>query len=668
MSTALNRVPNPATLGPDGSVPAAQIQGTLTQQLDRSLRSFCNPTAVGVGAPVTLYTVPAGANQMLRLVRISYLAATDQTLTLTVVPSAAGATTDPILSVTLTPANSARPIELFTSLLPGDAITAQGTSATITVELLGVDVGGGAQAFRLATGFAIPTTTAQLPTALDRTLVTEIRLLNTGAITATPVISVAHADGTTSAVSFIDTAVPPGYYGPVALQDPIPLVTGDIMQVSCAQAGVLITVSAVVFTNVPTPQQPIPDEYLTLYNYQVAQLALLEAQFATMAPLTGSPTPLVQGADLLAASGNVGAGLVAANYFTNVIAPQIDALYNLGCRQLTIAMTYPTCLSTAPNYAGIMAVYNSVVTRMRAKPTPMQLCIKVGVTFSGLNATGLTFSAYATAKQGMVQDLVTRFSPEFIQVISEPDTEVSSLKAGGANSVANAGADPIDQLNTVAGARTYVTTVLTGLVKGTTKVFAGAPSWMPPGAAAGAGNAPPATGIVQGLLTPTIVSGLDGINVHIYPIYGSASSGVIKNIKDILAACATAGVPVIFDEVGLYKSSSTETTGIAATYTIYARDVWEDIWAALDGRFYVDLRDMCRNQNVRLISWFWLGRYAFKMLRYNQGDSQKSYNQLVGPGSVIASQSYTNYLDYATTSATADLSAMGILARTALAG
>jgi hypothetical protein len=163
--------------------------------------------------------------------------------------------------------------------------------------------------------------------------------------------------------------------------------------------------------------------------------------------------------------------------------------------------------------------------------------------------------------------------PDYLTLLSEPDT------FGALTGYRDAG--------TPQGAAAMIAKVITGLNRGTTKLGAGAGSWL--------ANAPEYDTAFAHL-------GLDYIDLHIYPV----TTATVATLGKIVDAARTAGKPVVLDEAWLFKVGPDDKSDIpfAQPTEAFRRDAFS-FWSPLDGRFLQLVTQFARANGILYVAPFW---------------------------------------------------------------
>jgi len=347
------------------------------------------------------------------------------------------------------------------------------------------------------------------------------------------------------------------------------------------------------------------------YQSQYATIASQTQAFQAMAGGPASASSTTVGVELLAANGNVGAGLLTSHAISGVES-ELNADQSLGIQGVTVCVSFPLLLPTTPDSSGYLSFYEQVAQQVRARG--MVLSVEENPIFAGTPLTslpisyaGLTLSSYAAEEQQQAQIIIDDMQPEYLSPLTEPDTYTSVLHI---------------VLDTPAAAAQVVTDELTGLNRGTTRVGAGAGTWSSPA-------------IDQALLTTSI----DYLDVHVYP----EAPADLANLASDVSAAKAVGKPLVMDETWLYKDYSDGSFTAAGTSEPGVdgapnemKDVSFSFWQPLDQTYVAAVVDYVRAEGFSYVAFFDGSRCFFGYLTWSptlqsasyQTFSQQ-YNQLV---------------------------------------
>ena len=159
----------------------------------------------------------------------------------------------------------------------------------------------------------------------------------------------------------------------------------------------------VLSTQVPGP---VPTQYQAEYD-------ALEAEVGSFAARVGAapkhPTAKF-GIELLAANGNIGAGLLAPDAIIGV-ERELDAFVALGIQGVTVDVSFPLLLSSTPDSVAYLAFYEQVATQIRRRHLIFSVeenPIFVGTPLTSLHISyaGLTLSSYAAEAHSEAQVII----------------------------------------------------------------------------------------------------------------------------------------------------------------------------------------------------------------------------------------------------------------------
>jgi hypothetical protein len=359
----------------------------------------------------------------------------------------------------------------------------------------------------------------------------------------------------------------------------------------------------------PLAQTPgsVPAEYQAQYAYVQADAQAFEGMAGT--PSSGGTTTV--GAELLAANGNIGTGLLAGHALSGV-ETELDAYQALGVQGVTVCVSFPLLLPSTPNSSGYLSFYEQVAQQVHARD--MVLSVEENPIFAGTPLTtlsisyaGLTLDSYAAEQQQQAQLIIDDMQPAYLSLLTEPDTFSSVLHL---------------DLDTPAATSQVVTQELSGLNRGTTLVGAGSGTWSSPS-------------IDQALLATPI----DYLDVHVYPL----APADLANLTSDVAAAKAAHRPLVMDETWLYKDLTSGNFGPAGTSQSNPsgpenemKDVSFSFWEPLDESYVAAMVSYVRSQGFSYVAFFDGSRCFFGYLTWSsQLDAasyetfSQEYNQMV---------------------------------------
>lgn len=364
--------------------------------------------------------------------------------------------------------------------------------------------------------------------------------------------------------------------------------------------------AATAASSMPGPtagSDPVPAQYVTLYDRLETELADLEGRASTRvdSPL-GSP---VFGAELLGANGNIGTALLKPTALTG-INTTLDRLQQMGIRGVTVDVAFPLLTSTFPDHDSYLAFYEGVAAAVAARG--MILSVEENAVFAGTqystvtpDYSGMTVASYAAAQREQAQLVIDNLHPAYLSILDEPDTFSRNLGLS---------------LDSASSAVSLVNTELAGLRRGTTKIGAGTGTWSDPA-------------IDQALATETSI---DYLSVHVYPIDPTS----LNNLDRVSAIATQTGRPVVLDETWLYKAIGPGLGSAEAASKAMQLDTF-GFFEPLDQRFLAAMTTYARNHGFLYASPFWTGQF-FDYLHWTPALDGAGYtalkaqsNQLQGP-------------------------------------
>jgi hypothetical protein len=302
---------------------------------------------------------------------------------------------------------------------------------------------------------------------------------------------------------------------------------------------------------------------------------------------TKSSVEPIYATELLPADSNEGENLLEPTAMQGVIN-YLNALQAVGIQGVTIDVSYPILVSSFANYTQYLSFYENVVEQVRSRgmkidvesETPL-LVGYPGLSFGSLSYANLTYTEYVAEDKQMLQTVIDDLHPDYLNIGTETDTLQTLLN--------------YTEISTPQGWGSYISSLLDGLNKNTTKIAVGIGIWDP----------------ISYLDNTINISAIDVINVHVYPIYGSYLS-VLNQIGQLSVQYDK---PINIDEMWLHKSVQNEGPLFASDANIRARNDYA-VWIPLDEEFMNVMTKFAQVYNVTYMSPF-EGELIFAYLNYN---------------------------------------------------
>jgi hypothetical protein len=272
-------------------------------------------------------------------------------------------------------------------------------------------------------------------------------------------------------------------------------------------------------------------------------------------------------------------------------------------------------LPGTPDSSRYLSFYEHVAQQVRARG--MVLSVEENRVFAGtplttlpISYSGLTLTSYAAEERQEAQIIIDDLDPQYLSLLTEPDTYSSVLHVA---------------IDTPAAATRAVTDELTGLNRGATLV----------GAGTGTSSSP---AIDQSLLTTSI----DYLDVHVYP----EAPADLANLASDVSAAKTAGRPLAMDETWLYKDftdGSFSTDGTSQPGVDGAPNEMKDVslsfWEPLDETYVAAMVNYVRSQGFSYVAFFDGSRCFFgyptwsaQLQSASYQTFSQQYNQVVSAG------------------------------------
>ena len=340
---------------------------------------------------------------------------------------------------------------------------------------------------------------------------------------------------------------------------------------------------------------PVPAEYASIYRSIQGQLDLWDR---SLPPERATRVP-VFGGHVLASNGNRGADLLASETMPTVDL-SLDAMKRLGAKGVSVTISFPLFNASWPRANDYIAFYETVAKHVRDRGLVLsveQHVAFVGTSFSSVqfDFRSTTFDEFVALERAMTRTIVERIQPDYLTLLSEPDT---FAKITGYR-----------EASTPQGAAAMVQRIVARLDRGRTRIGAGAGSWLP--------DAPQYD-------LAFARAGLDYIDLHIYPL----TAATLNTTQEILDVARLTGKPIVLDEAWLYKIGSSETVApsLEQQTDYFRRDAFS-FWEPLDARFLTLLARWARSNDVAYVAPFWT-TYFFGDVAYDAKTKDLPYPQL----------------------------------------
>ncbi len=372
--------------------------------------------------------------------------------------------------------------------------------------------------------------------------------------------------------------------------------------VGCAgQAAAASPVPAPAASPVPAPAaSPVPAQYRSLYGRISGNLNAF-ARAVTAMPTLGHSRkrqPPMPGAELLAANGNRLSALLTSNNM-QLVDTSLDRLKQLGVKGVTLGIKVPMLLSSfTPDATRYASFYAAVADHARARG--MVVSVELGALFCGTvfarcsDPFGHSYQTFVDDSAAQAAIVIKRVKPTYLTLFSEPDTEAKLIG--------------VPTLDTPSGAAAALADILRRMgPRGSTRVGAGAPTWLSPSFA-----------------RAIVAKPVDYLDTHIYP--AAAQQGA--NAVAIARIASDAHKQLVVDEEWLYKNlASGGPTGGPAGAEADARQDLFSFWEPLDEQFLKATASWERKAGASYVSPFWSWQF-FSYLHWTPALNSQSYPQL----------------------------------------
>lgn len=338
-------------------------------------------------------------------------------------------------------------------------------------------------------------------------------------------------------------------------------------------------VSSAPTTGSATPKvdASIPAKYQDLYANLGADLDAYQSAVDAMPDASKGAAQVVAAAELLPANGNRLDQLLAPATLSAVDA-WLDRFHGLGIMGVTLGVKLPMLLpSFSPNSEAYTTFFATVADHARSRG--MTVDVELGALFCDTVFASCTkpfdgnYAHFVDATVTEARVVIDRVRPNYLTILAEPTTEAALTG--------------VRELLTPEGSARYVHDVLAGIGdRGSTKVGAGAASWMP-------------STYDQAILKEAV----DYLDLHTYPMTPQIAATIVADT----ALARQAGKPIVADEVGLYKTDNPSPAGAATADTVYRLDNFA-FFEPLDVRFLTITAAWAKKAGVAYASFYWAGQ------------------------------------------------------------
>ncbi len=355
---------------------------------------------------------------------------------------------------------------------------------------------------------------------------------------------------------------------------------------------------------------PVPARYQSLYGRISSNLGAFARAVAAMPTVgrTGKRQPPVPGAELLAANGNRLSALLTPNNM-QLVDTSLDRLKKIGVKGVTLGIKVPMLLSSfTPDASRYANFYATVAAHARARG--MVVSVELGALFCGTvfarcsDPFGHSYQTFVADTAAQAAIVIKRVKPTYLTLFSEPDTEAALIG--------------VHTLDTPAGAAAALADIVRRMgPRGSTRIGAGAPTWLPPSFA-----------------RAIVAEPVDYLDTHIYP--AAAQQGA--NAVAIARIAGDAHKQLVVDEEWLYKNL---TSGGPTGAEQDARQDLFSFWEPLDQQFLDTTAAWARKAGASYVSPFWSWQF-FSYLDWTPTLDGESYPQLTAAFSGVLAPALAN--------------------------
>ncbi|MGZ4325585.1 MAG: hypothetical protein ACXVV5_26425 [Solirubrobacteraceae bacterium] len=352
-------------------------------------------------------------------------------------------------------------------------------------------------------------------------------------------------------------------------------------------------------TAAPMAAARVPAKYRSLFDQVSHHLDAYEHAVAAMPRARPMPRgrPPIAGVELLAANGNRLSALLQPGTM-QLVDVSLDRFRTLGLGGVTLGIKVPMLLgSFSPDAQRYADFYATVAKHIRARR--MAVSVELGALFCGTvyasctNPFAASYQTFVADTAAQARTVIKRLHPDYLTIISEPDTEarLTGVRA----------------LDTPAIAARAVADIVARIgPRGRTRVGAGAGTWLP-------------TSFAQAIAAQRV----DYLDTHTYPVGRQDGANAVA----IAAIAHKRRKPLVADEVWLYKSAEPGIgSTIGAAEQAFRQDMFS-FWEPLDARFLATTATWARKAGAIYVSAFWSWQF-FTYLTWTPALDLDLYPQL----------------------------------------
>jgi hypothetical protein len=346
----------------------------------------------------------------------------------------------------------------------------------------------------------------------------------------------------------------------------------------------------------------VPEGYRSIYRE-------IDAEIDRQLPLIPLPwqqkkTATSFGVELPAADSNRGEALLSEGAL-QAAALSLDRLKALGVQCVSLGLNYPILTHGHPRTNDYREFYRraaaeirkrdlTIVVEMGSAPREPELS-RIAVDYGGLKR-----ERFADGLREMAEAVIADIRPEFLTILSEPDTQTRNT--GISFSPAEFAAT--------------VRRVAAGLDHAGVKLGAGAGSWVS----------------IDYFKALAGIAELHYIDFHIYPVqYGFASDRILKAGEMARAK----GKRVSIGAAWLYKATGREFNRISPA-EVFARDAFS-FWQPLDANFIQLIVNLARTIDAEFCSFFGT-KYLYAYIEHTPETSRLSAGRIMELGEHAAAE------------------------------
>lgn len=339
---------------------------------------------------------------------------------------------------------------------------------------------------------------------------------------------------------------------------------------------------------------PVPQVYQDLYSSLGTQISTFDSTIK--AGWNGAPSPVLYAPQLENAASAQFTQLISPNYYQFAVMPELEKLQALGAKAVKIQISFPILYqpfysSNPSQYNSFVSFYQQLAADVHARGMKLIVESCLANVYPGDNASSfaayyktLTWSQYMTGRAQNALNTALLIKPDYMSVITEPDTEAAYTGQTNAN--------------TVSGATQLLQQILNTLA-------AGGVTQLPIGAGAGTW-----LGNFSQYIQAFAALPVEYIDMHLFLLNNNYPMNALSGADMAHAAGKQVAMSAAWD----FKLRNSEVGQLTLVQTS-SRDPFT-FWEPIDTAFLQTLSDLANYKQFLFVSPYW-SQYFSAYLDYN---------------------------------------------------